>query len=482
MSLTRINHNIAAQNAQRNLGLNTTRISQSMERLSSGLRINRAADDPSGLVMSEALRAQISGLDVVQQNVTKAVNLVKTGEGALTEVNALLRQAKDLALDSASNSTNNADTRAALQAQLTKALETIDQIATNTKYAGIKLLDGFLGMTTNIAGAGSAAIDQSTGKVNQITALPSSVAAGWAGDIELDVTAVAAAGAITTDTSLVGGVSADGAVTLNGVSISLVLGDNQATVVDKINARSFDTGVTAAISGNFISLTNDTMGSAEGVVLQDAGDILLNSGNQVTMADYGADAAATVTYKLASSTSADIQVSFASGQGLSLQDASGNEFNITSAANTISDKGVVANLNGSGAASFQIGLSVLEVATISVQSVKTDVSGLNVASIDISTVSGAQAALAMFDDAISTVSALRGRLGAFQANTLEAQGRSLAVARENLAASESAIRDTDFGSEMANFSTSQILVQAATSFLAQANSLPQNVLTLIRGG
>jgi flagellin len=478
MSLTRINQNVAAQNAQRNLALNTERISTSMERLSSGLRINRAADDPSGLVMSEALRAQISGLDVVQQNVTEGVNLIKTAEGALSEVNSLLRQVQDLALDSASNSTNTADTRAALQQQLSEALSTIDQIATNTKYAGLSLLNGDLGTTTTIGGAGSAAIDTSSGKTNAITTLPEGTQSGWAGNISLDVTGVAGAGKVTSTKDISGG-NVTGTIKLNGVDITFDAA-SQATVVSTINARSAQTGVTAATSGTGISLTADTLGSEAGVVLVDSGGILNTAAG--TVADYGEDATATVTFVGAAEDGSDITVDFDQGSGLALKDADGNQLTLASGSNTVSDKGVVATISGTGAASFQIGLSVSEVASISIQSVETDESGLNLDSIDISTVDGAKAALSVIEDAISTVSNLRGRMGAFQTNTLEAQGRSLAVARENLAASESAIRDTDFGSEMAEYSTAQILVQSATSFLAQANSLPQNVLTLIRGG
>ena len=132
MSLTRIQQNVSAMNAQRNLAANSQRIGASIEKLSSGLRINRGADDPSGLVLSELLRAQVSGLDVAQQNAEQGVNLIKTAEGALNEVNALLRQMRDLAVNAASDSNNNDDSRAALQAQVSSAINTINQIANNT--------------------------------------------------------------------------------------------------------------------------------------------------------------------------------------------------------------------------------------------------------------------------------------------------------------------------------------------------------------
>ncbi|MGM0491811.1 MAG: flagellin, partial [Armatimonadota bacterium] len=150
MSLTRINQNISSINAQRNLDNNSARIGRSIERLASGLRINRGADDPAGLVISELLRAQVSGLDVAEQNASQGVNLIKTAEGALNEVSGLLRQMRDLAVDAASDSNKNADARAALQSQVESALNTIDEIAVNTKYAGRSLLDGSAGASRTI--------------------------------------------------------------------------------------------------------------------------------------------------------------------------------------------------------------------------------------------------------------------------------------------------------------------------------------------
>ena len=141
MSLTRINQNISSLNAQRNLELNASRIGRSIERLSSGLRINSGADDPAGLVISELLRSQVSGLDVAGQNASQGVNLIKTAEGALNEVSGLLRQMRDLAVDASSDSNKNDAARAALQSQVTSAMTTIDTIATNTKYAGRSLLE-----------------------------------------------------------------------------------------------------------------------------------------------------------------------------------------------------------------------------------------------------------------------------------------------------------------------------------------------------
>jgi flagellin len=458
-----------AQNAQRNLSLNTERISKSMEKLSSGLRINRAADDPAGIVMSEALRAQVSGLDVVQQNVSEAVNLVKTAEGALSEVNSLLRQIQDLALDSASDSTNTADTRAALQAQLDSALKTIDSIAANTKYAGINLLDGNVG--------NKIANDQ-PGIVSSVNFVTTGFTTG---DIEIDVTTAAEQARVTgttTYTSAADTLKQAGSLYINDTFIAdFTTADTVQGMIDTINAKSHLTGAKAEYVDNgaggvdTVRIVSVEYGASQTLKVVQVGATMFNNAAG-TVTDAGVDVAATVTI----GGTAHV---FGAGDGLQLKDAAGNTI-------TLSDTGgaVVHNLGTvgslvSGAASFQTGLSASEQSEIVINAVST--TALGVAGLDVTNATSAQAALATIGAAIDAVSTLRGRLGAFQANELESQGRSLATARENIAASESAIRDTDFGSEMAEFSTAQILVQSATSFLAQANSLPQNVLSLIRG-
>ena len=461
MALTQINHNIAAMNAQRNLSLNTDRIGKSMEALSSGLRINRAADDPAGLVMSESLRVQISGLDVVQQNVSQGVNLIKTAEGALTETNSLLRQINDLALNSASVSTNTADTRAAMQAQVNSALTSINQIANNTKYAGLKLLDGSAGTsatildTTNIASA-------------QLT---SSAPAGY---MNITVNTAATKALHTGGVNYAGGTTDTvqaGSVTINNISIGTFTATNTvADVITAINGKATQTGVQAdvALTGGKIMLRQQSYGSDQGAIVVEtgAGTGIINTA-KATSADFGIDEVATINATL-----------YNQGKGLQLKDAAGDTINlkVATAPGALNSAMYVTQ----GQVSFQTGLTSSETASTSIASMTA--SALGISGIDVSTVAGAQSAMTAIATAINTVSNLRGAMGAFQSNQLEAQGRSLATTRENLAASESAIRDTDFGKQMAEYSTSQILVQSATAFLAQANSLPQNVLTLIRGG
>ena len=501
MSLTRINQNISSLNAQRMLVLNSERVGRSIERLSSGFRINRGADDPAGLVMSEILRTEVSGLAVAQQNALQGVNLIKTAEGALDEVSGLLRQIRDLAISASSDSNLNDDARTALQAQVTSALTTIDQIANNTAYAGVNLLDGSAGTASEIndithidAAALSGITDTGWVGVNVTTAAEQAVA-----DTQV------ALAAMTTATTFEGidagwDNSLTGATTLfiNGTQInvtdSYAYNTTMGTVITDVNAAYATTGVKARINTTTDKLElytvnwgGSTYVAAEFVhgTAPASFDILDGAGSTFE-ADTGVSAVATVTLPDATTPT------FTGGgtTGLVLANATYGSITIddetaAGGANRTDYNNANAIYVTGGQLSFQVGIHANQTATTTIDSVATSqlgaTTGTAMADIDISTVSGASDALAVIDQAIYDISMLRGDLGAFQVNELEAQARALAVARENLAASESTIRDTDFGSEMAEFTTAQIMVQSAIAFLAQANALPQNVLMLIQG-
>jgi flagellin len=504
MSLTRINHNISSLTAQRNLELNAARIGTSIERLASGLRINRGGDDPAGLVISEILRAQVSGLDVAQQNTSEGVNLIKTAEGALSEVSGLLRQMRDLAVAAASDSNKNADARAALQEQVKSALNTMDQIAANTKYAGRALLDGSAGTDVTI-------VDNSTVSTQGISSLGDqdegyiSVQVNTVAEKAISDSgtggAVVGGNTVTGTGSIVIGAGETVELYINGVKVQDGAGDlvidNTTTwndVMTAINTTDdLDGAVTASITGGELRIASDDYGSNTHVTVNydvTAGaptltDILVNGSGATFEADSGVDVGADVAFggnALTAGVGGGNDVTF-TGSGLTISHATYGSITLTASAGTAAADYTNVMYAEEGQLSFQIGYGAGETANTSIRSMKTVDLGTTAAlsTIDISTVAGAEAAMTVIDEAISQVSTVRGALGAFQVNELEAEARSLAVSRENLAASESQIRDTDFGREMAEFTTAQVLVQSATAFLAQANALPQQVLTLIGG-
>jgi len=372
-------------------------------------------------------------------------------------------------------------------------------------YGSRALLDGSAGTKTTIINQGD------------ITSASLDLGTEAAGYVDVDITTAAekavkasafnAAGtAITGDTQKLSesinaitgaewGVGETATLIINGVTVGTY--DDTATwatVVTDVNTNS-TLDVIAEIdttNNNEFTVRSNAYGSAQHLSIEwdVGGDTIdftgmLDAAADVKFAaDNGLDAVANVRF-----TDAGGWITFDDGAGLTLTDSTTSHGSIV----IDEDANSVQTLNDAiyveeGQLSFQIGVNENQTAEMEIGDCRTSALGTGVsgtfaslADLDISTVSGATASLAVIDAAINEISTLRGDLGAFQVNQLEAQTRSLAVARENLAASESSIRDTDFGREMAEFTTSQILVQSATAFLAQANALPQNVLTLIRG-
>jgi len=482
MSL-RINTNTTSINAHNNLLQTSDALSRSIERLSSGLRINRSADDPAGLVISENLRAQISGITQAMANANDAVNLVKTAEGALSEVHSLLRTMRSLALHAANTGVNDLTAVQADQTQIKSAIESINRIAQQTQFGTKKLLEGSAGVsavvtdTTNVAGLFiGGALSDGTNTVS---------GDDLNGDIKLDVTTAATRATHTGDqgyTALTDAVNAAGVVGINGVNVAVGSGDTVQSLLNKINNLTSVTGVTASFDGTNIKLNSVEFGTNAKIEFSDSGGIIDASAGTDSQA--GTNAVATLTVN-------GTAITFNGGQGgdygLKLRDTNGNVLLLTEVGNSTS---VVAQTIGtvkSGSLSFAVGANANQTAQISLGNIvasnlgTTAISGESVASIDVTTGSGANDALKIIDEAISQISGLRANLGAFQKQTLESNIRSLGVAKENLAASESAVRDTDMAAEMVSFTRSQILMQAGTAMLAQANAMPQQVLQLLRG-
>lgn len=461
----RINTNVGALNAFRNLAQTGMELSKSTNRLSTGLRINSGADDPSGLIASESYRAQIGGLTQALRNNQDAMNYAKTAEGGLDEVNKLLNDARSLAVANG-NSTLDSAQKQANQTQLNSILSSIDRIAANTQFGSQKLLNGSTGTqtsvidTTNIASA-SIGGQIGTGAVNKDDS------------IDVQVTTAATKASITGSqtysaaTDLVGA----GSFSVNGVSFSASATTTQQDVVDALNQKAADTGVTATITGGAIVLSSINYGTNAQIDLVDSGAVVNTAASASSAA--GVNAVATVSYTDGTNTYTS---TFNKGNGLDLADDKGNKVSLTAAGNTVTTHTNSVRLVA-GSASFQIGANGGQTASLSLGNF--DSTSLSLNSLDINT-NDVSSALDKIDAAISKVSSARGEIGSFMKNTLESNVRSLGVARENLSATESAIREVDIAEEMTNYSKLQILQQSGMAMLAQANSAPQAVLSLLR--
>jgi len=451
----RINLNTAALNAHRWLGVNDSSLSKSIERLSSGFRINVAADDPAGLVISEGLRAQAQGLTQAMSNTSQAINLIRTAEGAMQEVHNLLRSMRDLAVHAANVGANETAAIEADQSQIESAVESLDRISAQTQFGTKKLLDGTAGIMGQItATTGSAA-----------GTFVSGTADTKAGTYTITIDQ------ISTRTDLVGAgaVAATytaGVLKLNGISIDIAADSSAANVAAAINAKSAQSGVTATEAAGVLTLRQTRYGSAHNIdytgstVATDATGLNLDGGTLTQGVNIQAH-----TNEYATAIEGTGQLWTSTGG----YDSSGLKMLITAGAvnDTLTIK--VTALQSTAPTLLGVGAEGL-----------SGGGATNVAEIDVTTITGANDAILLLDQAISQISTQRAGLGALQRNSLESAMSSLAAAKENLLASESSVRDTDMAAEIVSFTKYQILLQAGSAMLTQANQAPQVILQMLR--
>jgi len=393
MAMT-INTNVASINAQRNLSLSGNSLSTSMQRLSSGLRVNSAKDDAAGLAISERMKAQSGGLTVAARNANDGISLAQTAEGALGKVGDMLQRMRELAVQS-SNATNSKTDREALQAEVSQLSSEIDRVAKTTTFNGTKILDGSFaggvfqvganaGDNITVGGIANAKVD-SMGKVDYFEAT-----------LAIDTDKLDFSVAVT-------GLKI-GTTDLDDLAAAGSASERAGQLVSAINAKTADTGVTAFLTetatGYSVKLLSD----------KDAAQAL--AGTALTTA-------------------------------------------------------------GTTAAKTGLGLAT----AVTTTAASTDTKGLD--QLDISTQAGAWVALEKIDESINQVNSARADLGALQTR-FEKSVENIDIQNENIKAASGRITDADFAVETANLSKAQILQQAGTAMVAQANQLPQSVLSLLK--
>ncbi|MGA8032834.1 MAG: flagellin [Casimicrobiaceae bacterium] len=381
-----INTNIASLNAQRNLNASQSSLATSLQRLSSGLRINSAKDDAAGLAIATRFTSQINGLNQAARNANDGISLAQTAEGALGVISDNLQRIRELAVQSR-NATNSASDRAALNTEAQQLKQEIDRVSSTTSFNGVKLLDGSFTNQAFQVGA-------NVGETITVSGLVNAGSASLGSSSVAQVTGAAATsfGAITA-----------GDLTINGVSIGGIAADTNAAnrasnIAAAVNSYSSQTGVYATILSS----------APDQVVLTNSGSVPATPNIVVGMSGTATTAATGLT---AATTTAATTTGFAA--------------------------------------------------------------------LDISSAAGADTAITSMDAALSAVNTARATLGAIQ-NRFSSVVSNLQTTSENLSASRSRIQDTDFAAETANLTRAQILQQAGTAMLAQANALPQSVLSLLK--
>lgn len=471
MSLV-ITNNVSSINAQHNLGRASRNVAKSVERLSSGLKVNRGADGPAALVISEKLRAQVSGLRAAIDNAEKAVSLVQTAEGALGEINSLLVKIRALAIDSANAGVNDNDALSANQSEIDNALDTINRIANNTQFGTKKLLNGAAGIN-------------GTSSSSEITFLKGT-SDTTAGSYAVSVTTAGERATITAGTAQTAPLAADEVLTVNDVSISLTAGLSANQVVERINEFTSQTGVIAQLSGGSTRLYTQAFGSDANLkVVSNTAAAATSSGfGQALQSDDGIDIEGVIDAVAVSGKGNVLTVDSGVARGLSVQVAPDGTDPTTTGTTVAGTVSVTDNSLG-----FQIGPNQHQTASIAIDKVNPVALGFgvtgsqfnNLNEIDVTSEAKAQDALGVIDAAIDDITNLRGALGAFQANTLESTANNLQATLEFTVNAESVIRDTNFAEEIAEFTKGQVLVQAGTSVLGNANQIPQQVLSLLDG-
>ena len=495
-----INTNIASLTAQRNLGMSQASLNTSINRLSSGLRINSAKDDAAGLAISERFTSQIRGLNQAARNANDGISLAQVAEGAMSSAGNILQRVRELAVQAA-NATNSAGDRQALQKEVGQLVAELDRIAQTTEFNGQKLLDGTFGTSQFQVGANA------NQTIVASTANLRTTVYGNNQNLSSNASGPAAVSAAATASPFPNGIASNN-ITVNGplgsATVAVVSGASASAkgIASQINMVKADTGVTATARTQ-VELDIGTQTGSYTLALQADNSSLQNIAFTLTSSTGADRLSAAVAAINDQSAKTGITASLnEKGDRVILTNASGNDITVGKPATPNNAGNVsVTKLQADGTASggaVNLASNAEQYATssgyITLDSdksftVTSDVPGnpfsnggstlQKVADLDVTTFENATQALKTVDSALAFISGERANLGALQSR-FETSIASLNITSENLSASRSRILDADFAMETANLSRTQILQQAGTAMVAQANQIPQGVLSLLK--
>ena len=490
-----INTNVSSLTAQRNSAKVQDQLSTAMNRLSSGLRINSAKDDAAGLAISQRFTTQIRGINQATRNANDAISLSQTAEGALASVGDNLQRIRELAVQSA-NATNSASDRSALQAEATQLISEVQRVSSQTDFNGVKLLDGSFNAQAFQVGADAgqtiainSIVDSRTTALGNNTLAADGTATG---SVLVSATAVSTGNAVVATATLALTTSAG---TTAGISYAVNSGADQ--IATAINNAASGIGVKATAS-NSTTLSGLSTGTVTFNLVGGTGAATTSAISAAVVDPNDLSSLATAINSAANTTG--ITASFTGGNknSLTLTAADGRNISIGTFANSTAGnqtatfggstltEGAAATANAVATGTVSLASSKGAILTATANADAFAAAGANastfttLAAVDISTFAGASSALSVLDAALAQVSAGRADLGAIQ-NRFATTISNLQTSSENLSASRSRIQDADFASETANLSRAQVLQQAATAMIAQANQMPQQVLQLLKG-
>ena len=476
--MSRINTNIEAVRALSRLGGNQADLSLRLERLSTGLRINRGKDDPAGLIASERLRSELNGITQAIANSQRTINVLSVAEGALNEVSTLLLEVRSLIVATSNEGALSPDEVAANQLQLDSILESINRIANTTQFAGQKLLDGSIGYTVS---------GQTTSQVPNARIFGARLPDNGSVTVNVQVTNSAELGTVTfargSDAGLASAVTIEVSGNLGTETISFASGTNLSAVVAAINNFTTLTGVNAAMGGtsgtSSVVLQSAKYGDDEFVTVRTiSGTFTTAAGSSTT--DFGVDVGVLINGQTAKTdgleatlrtTAIDIELSLTSG--FATQTVSASTMSITGGGARFQ---ISPSITGAG----QVNLGIPSISTTNLgNAVDGFLSTLRTGGANEVAAGNFTQAEIIANEAVNQIATMRGRLGAFQKNVIETNINSMSVAFENVSASESMLRDADMAEEISKLTLAQILVQSSIQVLSIANQIPTAVLQLI---
>jgi flagellin len=506
-----VNHNIQALNSHRALQASHAGLAKNLEKLSSGVKINRASEGPAAFMISEHMRSQIVGLNQAIDNSETAVSMIQTTDANMSEVGTLLNRMRQLAIHAANEGVNDMAALQTDQAEVDNILGTIDAIAKQAQFGNRKLLDGSMETTGTTTG-------------NGLEFINATLATGDSREHGFDVKLTQ----LATRSEISGTAALTDEIIKDGETLTVIEKGKMATYTTnrddtadttiknlqaEVNRQGLNVDVIIDAGGN-INVTHREYGSdhrfqvsssTAGVLSKDAGD--------VTVAEIGVDIKGTINGESCTGKGQVLTGAINSKcvDGLSVRFYGDGERGylppVCKTEDLVNEDGVqqpperVTNENmpdggfsagrvyvTQNGTKFHIGGNKYQTVGLSIKNINpeylamdvTNRSGFkNLSEVDLTTFQGAQDSISLIDRAIDQVLENRGELGAFQKNTLESNLSNIRIANENLVSSESIIRDTDMAKEMAAFTRNQIMSQSSNAMLAQANQIPENVLQLI---
>ena len=470
----KINRNMSAVIASNQLHRTENKLSVTMERLSTGLKLNSAEDSPAGMAISNKMKAQIDALDKASDNSTDAISVMEIADGALNEVTSIIQRMRELSVQAASG-IYTYDDKSAIQSEIAQLRDEVDRVSSNTEFNTKSLLDG--SSDTRVYTRKS--VTAADGSVSQEMTYSDITRINISDEVDskhykVEVTAVAKQAQSSISGYPAGGITEDGTISINGVSAAIKAGTSEEDYLAQIHDLVEQAGANMEVNGNSIDISSKKYGSASQLDIS-ISDELANALGYTTQGDGYTDAQTGTDAKITAGDGFTHPIVTSEGNRVYISDDNGfkMDFMVDASADLaeydIDVTDIVTMTIQIGANQYQE--MDLRIPEVSAQSLYLD-------EIDVAVAGGADKALGTLDDALSQVNSVRSRIGAFQ-NRLEYANASLDETSENMTSAYSTLTDTDMATEMTEYAAQNILNQAGISVLSQANDLPQQVLSLL---